>query len=74
MTLSLLALAIAPGIAISMYIYFKDKHEKEPLKLLVISFLLGAVSVIPTTILTLIGQYFFDFNIEFENTEKLENN
>ncbi|MDB4682536.1 PrsW family glutamic-type intramembrane protease [Crocinitomicaceae bacterium] len=62
MTLSLLALAIAPGIAISMYIYFKDKHEKEPLKLLVISFLLGAVSVIPTTILTLIGQYFFDFN------------
>ncbi|MDG2152594.1 MAG: PrsW family glutamic-type intramembrane protease [Crocinitomicaceae bacterium] len=64
MPLSLFALAIAPGIAISMYIYFKDKHEKEPLKLLVISFILGALSVIPTTILSLIGLYFFDFNPE----------
>ena len=60
MTLSLLAIAIAPGIAISMYIYFKDKHEKEPLKLLVISFILGVLSVIPTTILSLIGMYVFD--------------
>ena len=62
MSLSLFALAIAPGIAISMYIYFKDKHEKEPLKLLVISFVLGVLSVIPITVLSLIGNYFFDFN------------
>ena len=62
MSLSLFALAIAPGIAISIYIYLKDKHEKEPLKLLLISFILGALSVIPTTVLSLIGNYFFDFN------------
>lgn len=67
MTLSLLAIAIAPGIAISMYIYFKDKHEKEPLKLLVISFILGVLSVIPTTILSLIGMYVFDFYPESNN-------
>lgn len=62
MSLSLFALAIAPGIAISMYIYFKDKHEKEPLKLLVISFVFGVLSVIPTVVLSQIGHYFFDFN------------
>ena len=64
MSLSLLALAIAPGIAISLYIYFKDKHEKEPIKLLVISFILGILSVIPTTILSIIGSLLFEFNPE----------
>ena len=64
MNLSLLALAIAPGIAISMYIYFKDKHEKEPLKLLIISFILGALSVIPTTILSLVGLFVFGLDPE----------
>ena len=61
MTLSLLALAIAPGIAICLYIYFKDKHEKEPIKLLVISFILGILSVIPALILSLIGSEIIGF-------------
>lgn len=38
MTYKLLLLAIAPALAICLFIYFKDKHEKEPLKLLLISF------------------------------------
>ncbi|UAB74970.1 PrsW family intramembrane metalloprotease [Mesoflavibacter sp. SCSIO 43206] len=47
----LLLSAIAPVFIIIIYIYVKDKYEKEPTKLLVISFLLGAiVSVIITTI------------------------
>ncbi|SKC75648.1 PrsW family glutamic-type intramembrane protease [Ohtaekwangia koreensis] len=45
---SLLALALAPGVAIGLYIYLKDKHEREPLLLLVISFLYGALSAILT--------------------------
>lgn len=61
MSLSLLALAIAPGIAICLYIYFKDKHEKEPIKLLVISFILGILSVIPALILSLIGSEIIGF-------------
>ncbi len=28
--MGLLALAIAPGIAICLFIYFKDKHNREP--------------------------------------------
>lgn len=44
MVLTLFALALAPGIAISLYIYLKDRHEREPLWLLLISFIYGAVS------------------------------
>ncbi len=46
--LILLGLSIAPGIAIALYIYFRDKYEKEPLRFLIITFFLGILSVIPT--------------------------
>ena len=39
--LFLLALALAPGAAIGLYIYLKDKHEREPLGLLLRSFFFG---------------------------------
>jgi len=42
--LALFALALAPGIAIGIYIYLKDSHEREPIHLLLISFLYGALS------------------------------
>ena len=41
-----LFLSIIPGIIICLYIYFKDKHEKEPFSLLVINFLFGIISVV----------------------------
>ena len=47
--MNLLFLAIAPVTVVILYIYFKDKYEKEPIKIVVISFLLGAtVSIILT--------------------------
>jgi protease PrsW len=45
--LSLLALAVAPGAVIIFFIYSKDKYDREPLKNLVIAFLLGMASIIP---------------------------
>jgi RsiW-degrading membrane proteinase PrsW (M82 family) len=45
--LSLLALAIAPGAAITIYVYSRDKNDREPLKPLLISFLLGMVATAP---------------------------
>ena len=45
--MSLLVLAIAPGIAICLFIYFKDLYNKEPLIWLIVSFILGMLSVIP---------------------------
>lgn len=50
--LSLLALALAPGIAIALYIYLKDKHEREPIGLLLISFLYGALSTVITLLVS----------------------
>jgi protease PrsW len=46
--LTLLALALAPGAAIALYIYLKDHHEREPLILLLISFLYGGLSTVMT--------------------------
>lgn len=46
--LALLAIALAPGFAIGVYIYLKDKHEKEPISLLVKSFFYGILSTFVT--------------------------
>ena len=48
----LLALALAPGVAIVLYIYLKDKHEREPLGLLLISFIYGIFSTAVTLIIS----------------------
>lgn len=44
----LLALAFAPGLAIGLYIYLKDHHEREPLGLLITSFIYGGLSTFIT--------------------------
>ena len=53
--LFLLALSVAPGLALMVYIYYKDKHEKEPIKLLAKCFFGGAVSIFPAVILEEFG-------------------
>ena len=55
--MNLLLAAIAPVCIIILYIYYKDKYEKEPKRLLFYNFLLGAIiSIIFTSIL----YYVFD--------------
>ena len=66
--LSLLALAIAPGAAITLYIYSKDKYDREPLKPLLISFLLGMVATAPaiyiqTSLKPVLYLYCTDFTV-----------
>ncbi len=51
--MGLLALAIAPGIAICLFIYLKDKYNREPLGLLLLSFIIGMLSIIPAVIIQL---------------------
>lgn len=56
--MNLILFAIAPVATIILYIYIKDKYEKEPKRLLFFNFLLGAiVSIIITTLI------YFVFNI-----------
>lgn len=62
--MNLLLVAVAPVFIIILYIYFKDKYEKEPKRLLLYSFLLGAiVSIIITSIL----YYVFDMVLPLTN-------
>lgn len=42
----LLALAIAPGVAIALYFYFRDQYNREPRRHLIISFFLGGISAV----------------------------
>jgi len=43
----LLLLALAPAVILMMYVYFRDKYEKEPIKLILKGILLGAVVIFP---------------------------
>jgi protease PrsW len=49
--LSVLAAAIAPGIALLAYFYLKDRYESEPIHTVIRMFILGALLVFPTMVL-----------------------
>ena len=51
--LFLLAISSAPGVAIGLYIYLKDKHEREPIGLLIKAFIYGMLSTILTLIISI---------------------
>lgn len=50
--LILFAIALAPGVAIGVYIYLKDHHEREPLGLLMRSFFFGVLSIFVTLLIS----------------------
>lgn len=54
----LLNLAILPGIAIIIFIYFRDKYEKEPFPLLLKCFLLGLLTIVPPIFIEIAGSRF----------------
>jgi RsiW-degrading membrane proteinase PrsW (M82 family) len=47
----LLAMAIAPGVAIALYFYFRDQYNREPRRHLIISFFLGGISAVLAALL-----------------------
>jgi len=50
----LILIAIAPVIMILLYVYYRDKHEKEPIGKLILSVVMGAVAVIPILIIEIL--------------------
>ena len=50
--MNLLLMALAPVLAIALFVYWRDEHEKEPLRLLVGAFFLGVLGVVPTVLLS----------------------
>lgn len=51
MNVNLFITAVTPGIALAIIIYLIDKHDREPIRLLVKTFIGGAIIVIPTILL-----------------------
>ena len=49
--MNLLIISLAPVIIIAAYIYFRDKYEKEPFRLLLFALIAGALTVIPVLFL-----------------------
>ncbi len=63
-TLALFALAIGPAIAVMAYVYSRDKNEREPVGVLLVSFFWGCFSVVPAIILESILPPFLPANME----------
>ncbi|MDP4133862.1 MAG: PrsW family intramembrane metalloprotease [Bacillota bacterium] len=54
---ALLVVSVLPSIILLLYIYKKDRVEKEPASLLAVIFAIGALSVIPSLIIETVGVY-----------------
>jgi RsiW-degrading membrane proteinase PrsW (M82 family)/ribosomal protein S18 acetylase RimI-like enzyme len=61
--MELIALAIAPGIAICLFILHRDAYNKEPKLNLLVSFLLGAISIVPAAYIEIYLQQFLSNSI-----------
>jgi len=66
----LFALALIPVIALLIFIYVKDKKEKEPIGLLIGLFFAGMATAVPAVILELIGQSVLDYILPYESPFK----
>lgn len=58
MRLNLFMTAITPGIALGLIIYLFDRHDREPVRILLKVFIMGIISVIPTIIIENILSFF----------------
>jgi RsiW-degrading membrane proteinase PrsW (M82 family) len=49
----LLVIAVAPAVALFLFFYLRDKYRKEPIGVLLVTFALGAASLVPAAITSL---------------------
>jgi len=56
--MALIVIAVVPSIALLAYIYYLDKLEKEPLRLLIKCFCFGVFACMPAAIIEVIGENF----------------
>ncbi len=69
--MELFALAIAPGFAIVLFIYVKDRYNREPLGHLFMCFFLGVLSAIPAVYLELYGSKLLNSVMEVSLTHTI---
>lgn len=47
----LLSLAVAPAVFLLLFVYLRDKYEREPLSLIAITFVIGAACLLPAALI-----------------------
>ena len=62
--MALLFLSLLPGLLIGIWVYYQDKYEKEPVRLMLRAFFYGCLSTIPAMVFQIIFK-------NFENPESL---
>lgn len=50
--------AVAPAVALGLFLIFTDRYDKEPKRLLLLVFVLGMLVTLPTLIAEMVGQRF----------------
>jgi RsiW-degrading membrane proteinase PrsW (M82 family) len=55
----LLSLAVAPAVFLLFFVYLRDKYQHEPLGLVAITFVLGAIGIVPASLVELLLVLFF---------------
>lgn len=45
--MNIVFIALAPVFIIALYVYFRDKYEKEPIRMLLTALLVGCITVVP---------------------------
>ncbi|MCA0131800.1 PrsW family intramembrane metalloprotease [Winogradskyella alexanderae] len=69
--MNLIMFAVAPVFIILTFIYYQDKYEKEPIRLLLLNFLLGAVvSIIIVTVIYLFTGHFIPITDKYSIWEQ----
>jgi RsiW-degrading membrane proteinase PrsW (M82 family) len=71
MTLINLLMALAPALAIALFIYWKDTHEKEPVGVLVMCFIFGILICFPAGIWNSGVFEIFGFDLDQEDNGML---
>lgn len=66
---NLLGLTLGPALAIAIYVFWRDKYNAEPKRLLIKAYLIGCVSVLPATLLHALLQTVFKVKISHSLTE-----
>ena len=56
-TLIIILIAVLPALALMIFIFFQDNHEREPIGLLLKIFLLGILSVLPVLLFEFIADF-----------------
>ena len=51
----LLSIAVAPAVFLLLFVYLRDKYEREPLSLIAITFVIGAAFLLRISIVSLDG-------------------